>query len=313
MDFERVCVVIPCHNEEKTIGKVIRKINELDTKIQIIVVDNNSTDLTSEAAAILGTIVIRENRIGKGLAFRRGVLNLSPKIDYIVMVDGDDTYDLKNLKEDLLLMSQQNADLVVGRRVSTKDSSDNKVKPFKQGHKLGNKIFSLLNKKLNNSGISDALSGYRIMSRRFLDSFLSTSSGFEIEAELNAFATFIDANVLNTEIEYSGREVGSQSKLSTYRDGFRIFLMNFRFLKIYHPKKMFNFLSALNLLAGLALGFKPVSQFLDFGKVEKFPSLIVSVGFLAISVQLWIAGSILDQIRITQLNQSKILYGQPGK
>jgi len=310
MDFEKVCVVIPCHNEETSIGKVITKIKEIDKKIEIIVVDNNSSDLTSEVSAKMGAIVIKENRLGKGFAFRRGVLNLSSNIEIVVMVDGDNTYNLKNLNKDLNLMSQNNTDLIVGIRKSRLDSLDSKAEAFRPGHKLGNFIFSLMNKKLNGSDILDALSGYRIMSRRFVDSFLSTSSGFEIEAELNAFATFIDANVMNTEIEYSGREVGSQSKLSTYKDGYRIFLMNFKFLKIYQPKKLFNSLSMLLLGSGFFLGSKPLIQFIEIGKVEKFPSLIVSVGFLAISVQLWIAGSILDQIKITQLNQSKILYAR---
>ena len=310
MNFEKVCVVIPCHNEELTIGRVIKKIKKLNSNIQIIVIDNNSSDATHKTASILGTTVIKENRKGKGFAFRRGVLNLSSKIEFIVMVDGDDTYNLKNMKKDLLAMSQNNIDLVVGYRKSNITNFDFRTKPFRQGHKLGNLVFSLMNKKLNNSKISDALSGYRIMSRRFLDSFLSTSSGFEIEAEINAFATFIDANVINTEIEYSGREAGSQSKLSTYKDGLRILFMNFRFLKIYQPKKLFNSLSMIITFIALALGLQPLIQYLDFGKVEKFPSLIVSVGLTAIAVQLWIAGAILDQVRITQLNQSKILYAK---
>ena len=182
MDFRKVCVILPCYNEEVSLKYTVSQIWSVSKKIEILVVDNASTDKTSEVAINLGLKVVKENKKGKGFAVRKGFSTLDKTVEIIVLVDADDTYDLSNLESAILLVSEKGYDMAVGTRVQKDIGTQRRSKAFRQGHKVGNYLLSKLSKILHPSGIKDSLSGYRIFSRNFIESFTGNASGFEIEA-----------------------------------------------------------------------------------------------------------------------------------
>ena len=162
MDFKKVCIIIPCFNEAVTLPLIIKQIKKIDSKIQILVVDNASTDNTFKIASKFRVKVIQENRKGKGYAVKKGFSNLGADCQVVVLVDGDDTYDLSNLKQAIKLVDEHGYDMVVGTRVTKVNNFDPRSKVFRAGHKSGNYIFSKLSQILHPSGVIDSLSGFRI-------------------------------------------------------------------------------------------------------------------------------------------------------
>jgi hypothetical protein len=198
--------------------------------------------------------------------------------------------------------------MLVGTRVKETQKSENRIRVFRLGHKIGNSIFSKISQLLHPAGVEDSLSGFRIMSRNFVESFTGGASEFEIEAELNAHAAFMKASVENIEVKYKGRPVGSESKLRTYRDGYKILRVNFKIFRTYRPKIAYSLLAFFWILISFSLGFEPVKVYFETGLVPRFPSLIASVGALIVSVQLWNTGMILERVNVAHLNQARIAY-----
>jgi glycosyltransferase involved in cell wall biosynthesis len=308
MDLKKVCVILPCHNEEVSLKHTVSQIWNVSKEIEILVVDNASTDKTSEVALNLGLKVVSENKKGKGFAVRKGFSNLDKTVEIIVLVDADDTYDLSNLKSALSLVSEKGYDMAVGTRVQKDIDFQIRSKAFRQGHKVGNYLLSKLSEILHPSGIKDSLSGYRIFSRNFIDSFTGNASGFEIEAEINAHTSFMNLTVANFDVAYRGRREGSISKLNTYKDGFKILIMNFKIFRTYRPKLSFSILSLAWLGISLCLMTNPITTYFETGLVPRFPSLIAGIGAFIIAVQLWNTGMILDRIKITHLSQCRVAY-----
>ena len=308
MNFDKVCVILPCFNESLTLPTMIQQIRSFSSSIDILVVDNSSTDNSFDIASNLGVQVVREIKRGKGFAVKRGFLSLNEDCGVVVIVDSDDTYSLFNLPSAINLVREYNYDMVVGNRIKHFNTEENRTKVFRRGHSLGNLWFSKLSQLLHPSGVVDSLSGFRVMSRNFVESFTGGASEFEIEAELNAHAAFIKAAVGNIDIEYKGRPLGSASKLRTFRDGFKILLINFKVFRTYRPKIAYSFLALFWITLSLGLGYKPITEYFDTGFVPRIPSLIAAVGALVVSIQLWNTGMILERVNVAHLSQVRHNY-----
>ena len=308
MNFKKVCVILPCFNESLTLPTVVGQIQKISSDIEILVVDNSSTDDSFDIASKLGVKVVREIKKGKGFAVKRGFLSLSDKCEIVVIVDSDDTYALSNLISAINLVKDYNYDMIVGNRINEADSNENRISVFRRGHRTGNLLFSKLSQLLHPSGVLDSLSGFRVMSRNFVESFTGGASEFEIEAELNAHAAFIKAAVGNIDVNYKGRPIGSESKLRTYRDGCKILLINFKIFRTYRPKIAYSLLALFWITLSLSLGYKPITEYFHTGLVPRIPSLIAAVGALVVSIQLWNTGMILERVNVAHVSQVRHNY-----
>ena len=308
MNFKKVCVILPCFNESLTLPTVVGQIQKISSDIEILVVDNSSTDDSFNIASKLGVKVVREIKKGKGFAVKRGFLSLSDNCEIVVIVDGDDTYSLANLISAINLVKDYNYDMIVGNRINEADSNENRINVFRRGHRTGNYLFSKLSQLLHPSGVLDSLSGFRVMSRNFVESFTGGASEFEIEAELNAHAAFIKATVGNIDVNYKGRPIGSESKLRTYRDGYKILLINFKIFRTYRPKIAYSLLALFWITLSLSLGYKPITEYFATGLVPRIPSLIAAVGALVVSIQLWNTGMILERVNVAHVSQVRHNY-----
>jgi glycosyltransferase involved in cell wall biosynthesis len=308
MNFKKVCVILPCFNESLTLPTVVGQILKISSDIEILVVDNSSTDDSFNIASKLGVKVVREIKKGKGFAVKRGFLSLSDNCEIVVIIDSDDTYSLANLIIAINLVKDYNYDMIVGNRINEADSNENRINVFRRGHRTGNLLFSKLSQLLHPSGVLDSLSGFRVMSRNFVESFTGGASEFEIEAELNAHAAFIKAAVGNIDVNYKGRPIGSESKLRTYRDGYKILLINFKIFRTYRPKIAYSLLALFWITLSLSLGHKPITEYFDTGLVPRIPSLIAAVGALVVSIQLWNTGMILERVNVAHVSQARHNY-----
>lgn len=272
---QRVAVLIPCYNEAQSIGKVVDDFKAALPEAVIYVYDNNSTDGTAEIAAEAGAVVRKEPRQGKGNVVRRMFREIDA--DVYLMTDGDGTYPASAALEMLKPVLEDDADMVIGDRLSTTYFSENK-RPM---HNVGNKLVRGLINRLWNVKIQDIMTGYRAFSRRFVKLFPVMSEGFEIETEMTIHALDKRFVIREIPIEYSDRKEG-RSKLNTVRDGFKILRIIFSLFKNYRPMLFFGIL-ALVLLAVAVLMFVPVlAEYLRIGLVPRFPTLITS-GFLALA------------------------------
>jgi glycosyltransferase involved in cell wall biosynthesis len=302
-----LAVIIPCLNEEVSIAKTIAKIKLVRNESNIIVIDNGSTDKTVEEAIKAGAKVLREPKRGKGYAIRRGLNSLPKNTDAVFMVDGDNTYDVSKLQEAFDLVSIRGYDLVIGVR-KTQDNSILESKEFRFGHNLGNKFLTKLFKLLFKIQISDTLSGWRVMSKGFVDSFPGGDSEFEIEAEINAHAHTINASVVEIPVNYFARDLASQSKLRTYRDGWAILRRNLRLYKSEKPTIAYNLLALPWFTASVVLIWIVLSDYFQSGLVPRFPSLIAGVGSFIIACNLWVTGMILEKVRLQRVALARFVY-----
>lgn len=273
--MERIAILIPCYNEEQTIGKVIDDWKNELPEATIYVYDNNSTDRTYEIATRKGAVVRKEPRQGKGNVIRSMFHQIDA--DCYIMIDGDDTYPAEYGRQMCEQVLSGEADMVVGDRLSSTYFQENK-RPF---HNFGNSLVKQSINHLFHTNVQDIMTGYRAFSYRFVKTFPVLSKGFEIETEMTIHAVERNMIVKNVVIEYRDRPEGSESKLNTYSDGFRVLKTIFRLYKNNKPMRFFGILAFL--LALIASGFFiPVFiEYLHTGLVMHFPTLIVS-GFTAI-------------------------------
>lgn len=289
--MDKIAVLIPCFNEEKTIGKVIKDWKKSLPEAVIYVYDNNSNDNTAKIAADEGGIVRHEYQQGKGNVIRRMFREI--EAECYIMVDGDDTYPAEYGREMANLVLEKNTDMVIGDRLSSTYFQENK-RPF---HNIGN---SLVRKSINilfKSDIKDIMTGYRAFSYQFVKSFPVLSKGFEIETEMSIHAIDKNMKLENVIIEYRDRPEGSESKLNTYSDGFKVLYTIGKLFRIYKPLLFFGFLSLLLILLS-ALFFTPVLyEYIQTGLVPNFPTLIVC-GFVVIAaIESFFSGLILQTIK----------------
>jgi len=296
----RLAVVIPCHDEEVAIAKVVRDFKRELPTARVIVVDNASTDATRERALAAGAEVLSETRRGKGFAVLRG-FNAALESDYVVMVDGDDTYPAEDVPA-LLACAHQGADMVIGTRLSSFDP-----KAYRPGHTFGNRIFVVLVRVLFGVRTEDLFSGYRVLSRRFLDASPLIAQGFEIETELSLQALAGRFNVVEIPIHYRARPENSASKLRTFSDGYRILVALLTFFRDYRPLTFFGIAGLVLLLLALLAGAVVVTGYLETGQVYRLPLAVLSVGLMMLSAMCLIGGTLLSSISRRAAELSAIL------
>jgi glycosyltransferase involved in cell wall biosynthesis len=287
---KKIAVLIPCYNEEKTIKKVINDFKKVLPKADIYVYDNNSTDKTSSIAKKEGAILRYEPRQGKGNVIRRMFKDI--EADCYLVVDGDDTYDAKSAKEMCDYILNEEADMVIGDRLSGKYFEENK----RIFHGFGNRLVRKLINTLFKSKIKDIMTGYRAMSYTFVKTFPVMSKGFEIETEMTIHA--LDKNMALKEIpvEYRDRPEGSVSKLNTYSDGIKVLGTIMRLFKEYKPKVFFGFVSLVFFIISICFGTPVFIEYFKTGLVPRFPTLIFSGFMLMISILMLVCGIILEVV-----------------
>lgn len=293
--MDKIAVLIPCYNEGKTIEKVVTDFKRELPEATIYVYDNNSTDGTDKIAEAAGAVVRYEYQQGKGNVIRRMFRDIDAEC--YIMTDGDDTYPAEYAREMADKVLYRNVDMVVGDRLSSTYFEENK-RPF---HNFGNSIVRNSINSLFKSDIKDIMTGYRAFSYMFVKTFPVLSKGFEIETEMSIHAVDKNLFVENVVIDYRDRPEGSESKLNTYSDGFKVLRTIFRLFKNYKPMQFFSLL-ALVLAVISAAFFAPVFvTFLKTGVVDKMPTLIVSGFTMLAAIQSLFSGLILATI--TQKNR----------
>ena len=288
--MEKIAVLIPCYNEEKTIKKVVRDWKKELPEATIYVYNNNSTDRTAEIAKEAGAVVRDEYQQGKGNVIRRMFREIDAQC--YVMIDGDDTYPAEFGREMVDKVLERKVDMVVGDRLSSTYFEENK-RPF---HNFGNSLVRGTINRLFRSNIRDIMTGYRAFSYQFVKTFPVLSKGFEIETEMSIHA--VDKNMLveNVIIDYRDRPDGSESKLNTYSDGEKVLKTIMGLYKNYKPMQFFGLLAAILMIIAFAMFMPVFAVYLKTGLVPNFPTLIVS-GFIAMAaLQSFFAGLVLSTI-----------------
>jgi glycosyltransferase involved in cell wall biosynthesis len=279
-------------------------------EIEIWVVDNKSTDKTAELAESAGAKVINCEQSGKGFAVRKAFSLINTNYQAIFMVDGDSTYSNENLPKAINLVSSGGYDMVIGKRIDANENEAGRLARYRIGHKLGNKVLSFMFRFLFDIKITDIFSGWRVFSPGFAKSFMGGNTSFEIEAELNTHAFVLSAAVTEIPVQYRGRKIGSKSKLKTYSDGSKIIRKQLKLFRNEKPLLAFTLLATPWLFASAWLFNSVLTEFLETGLVPRFPSLIAATGMFILSGLLWIAGVILERVRLLRVNQARTLYSQ---
>lgn len=288
--MDKIAVLIPCYNESKTIQKVVEDWRKELPEAVIYVYDNNSSDNTAELALKSGAVVRHEYQQGKGNVIRRMFREIDAEC--YIMVDGDDTYPAEYGRVLTDLVLAKNADMVVGDRLSSTYFQENK-RPF---HNFGNSLVRFSINRLFRTDIRDIMTGYRAFSYLFVKSFPVLSKGFEIETEMSIHAVDKNMRIENVIIEYRDRPEGSESKLNTYSDGFKVLMTILRLFKNYQPLRFFGGIAGVLLLISAAMFIPVLVIYIKTGLVPNFPTLIVS-GFIALTAIIsYFTGMILSTI-----------------
>lgn len=285
-----IAILLPCYNEAQSIAKVIADFRRVLPEARVYVYDNNSTDGTSDIAAQAGAIVRKEPRQGKGNVVRSMFADIDA--DIYIMADGDDTYPAEDAPRLIKKLIEENADMVVGDRLSSTYFTENK-RPF---HNSGNRLVRSMINRLFDSDVHDILSGYRAFSREFVKNYPVLSKGFEIETEMTIHALDRGYHVCHTSVNYRDRQEGSESKLNTFTDGFRVMRTLINLYKDYRPMRFFTGLSVLSFVFSMALMIPVLIEYWQTGLVPRFPSLIVACTLLMLSILLILCGLILTTI-----------------
>ena len=288
--MDKIAVLIPCYNESKTIKKVIEDFKKALPEATIYVYDNNSKDGTDKIARDAGAIVRYERKQGKGNVIRTMFREIDAEC-YIV-TDGDDTYPSEYARELCNAVLERNADMVIGDRLSSTYFTENK-RPF---HNVGNVLVRTLINMIYKSDIRDVMTGYRAFSYEFVKTFPILSKGFEIETEMTIHTLDKNMGIENVIIEYRDRPEGSESKLNTYSDGFKVIKTIVKLYKNYRPLSFFTWLAVFLALIGTAFLVPVLIEYINTGLVLKMPSFVASVFFYMSSLQSFFGGLILQTI-----------------
>lgn len=295
-----VAVLIPCFNEEQTIGDVVQRFKAALPEATVYVYDNNSRDLTALRARAAGAVVVRETRQGKGHVVRRMFADIDA--DIFVMSDGDGTYAPEDATALVNALVTERADMVVGTRRGVEADAG------RAGHAFGNRVFNRLYRRLFGADFSDIFSGYRAFSRRFVKSFPAVSGGFEIETEMSVHASQLMLPVVEIALDYGRRPEGSVSKLSTWRDGGKI-LWTFALLaKETRPLRFFGTLAALFLVSSLALMSPVLLEYAATGLVPRMPTWMLSIALSIFAMLMAATGLVLDSVARMRTEQKRMAY-----
>ncbi len=293
-------MVLPCYNEEAAIAETIAGFRAALPDAAIYVYDNNSRDRTVEIAKAAGAIVRSERQQGKGHVVRRMFADVDA--DIYVMADGDLTYDPKAAPAMVRMLLDEQYDMVVGTR------QHEAAEAYRGGHVLGNRLFTGLLAGLFGRSFTDIFSGYRVFSRRFVKSFPVLSAGFEIETEISVHALELRMPCGEVETAYGARPDGSESKLSTFRDGWRILKTIGTLYRVERPVLFYGSISVLLIVAALVLAVPLVVTYLDTGLVPRFPTAILVTGMIIIAVLGFFAGLILDTVTRGRREMRRLAY-----
>jgi len=296
----RIAVILPCYNEEAAIGLTVAGFRAALPDADIYVFDNNSADRTMQVAAQAGAIVRREPMQGKGHVVRRMFADI--EADIYVMADGDATYDAAAAPAMIQRLLDEHLDMVVGARASEVDAA------YRRGHRLGNRVLTGILARLFGRTFSDILSGYRVFSRRFVKSFPILSAGFEIETEISVHALELRMPVAEVVTHYGARPEGSTSKLSTYRDGWRILSTILTLFRIERPVLYFGSLGAILALVAVILAAPLVVTYAQTGLVPRQPTAILVTGLAIVACLCFFAGLILDTVVRGRREMRRLAY-----
>ncbi len=295
-----VAVIIPCYNEAAAIEKVISDIRKFRKGVSVYVYDNNSTDATVQIAKQSEVVVRSEPRQGKGNVVRRMFADVDA--DVYVLVDGDDTYNTANINTLINRLLDENLDMVTGRRLEQDELA------YRFGHRFGNRLLAGITRLLFGKQSFDLLSGYRVMSRRFVKSFPAISSGFEVETELTIHALSLNIPTAEVDTSYRMRPENSSSKLNTYRDGVRILASILLFTKEERPFLFFGVLTLVLTAFSLFLGVPVTLEFFETGLVPRFPTAILAASIMLLAFLSLTTGMILDSVARGRREQKRLAY-----
>lgn len=299
--MDQIAILIPCYNEALTIGKVIDDFARELPESTIYVYDNNSSDDTASIAKQHGAIVRKESRQGKGNVVKQMFREIEAHC--YIMVDGDNTYPAESVHKILDPIRDGQADMVIGDRLSNLSYHKENKRKF---HNFGNHLVCKLLKWLYGVKVTDAMTGYRGFTYLFVRSFPILAEGFEIEVEMDIHAIDKKWRIIEVPIDYRDRPEGSVSKLSTVRDGFRILLKILSLFKDYKPMVLFGLSSLFLLIVGLGLGISVTIDFVNTGLVERFPTAILAVGLVIMSMLSLVCGFILDTVAKSNRQQYEL-------
>jgi glycosyltransferase involved in cell wall biosynthesis len=284
----RIAVLLPCYNEEAAIGQTIAGFREALPGAQIYVYDNNSADRTSEVAAAAGALVRTERMQGKGHVVRRMFADIDA--DIYVMADGDATYDSAAAPDLVRRLVEEQLDMVVGARESETQAA------YRRGHRFGNRMLTHILANIFGRTFSDILSGYRVFSRRFVKSFPALSRGFEIETEISVHALELAMPVAEISTAYAARPEGSHSKLSTWRDGWRIMRTILHLFRIERPVLFYGGFGLFLAAAAIVISIPLAITYAETGLVPRFPTAILATGLMIVAFMSFMCGLILDTV-----------------
>ena len=300
-DKFEIAVIIPCLNEETTIRSVVTGFKAILPEATVYVYDNGSTDATIKFAGDAGAIVREVSTRGKGNVVKAMFRDVDA--DYYIIIDGDDTYPVASAVNMLSFAVENKTDMVVGSRIKTyKDSKS------RRGHYLGNRLLTSFVNYLFKANYSDLLSGYRVMSRRFVKSAPLFAGGFEVESILSVHAAEVDAKVIEFPIQYLPRKDESSSKLNTLQDGFFIVIKIIDLFKDNRPKLFFGSAAVVFFLAGLLVGLPVISEFVSTHYVSRIPSAILATGLMIFSAISITAGVIIGAVSKARREIKKLAF-----
>jgi len=301
----KIAVIIPCYQEEKTIGKVVADFRRVLPQAEIYVYDNNCTDATARIAREAGAIVRREKRQGKGWV----VASMFDQVDadILVMVDGDDTYDANSVSLLLDPILRGDADMTAATRLI-----EHKDKSFRNFHVFGNRMVCAMINRIFGSDISDIFSGYRAFTREAAARIPITARGFDVETELTLQALYRGLVIKEVQAPYGARPPGSFSKLRTFSDGFAVLLKLFLVLKSYKPLTLFGLSSIAFLFLGLAVGSRPVYEYINERYVHAVPSAILAASLVLLAFFSLGLGLILNSTNLRLLELEKLVCKRPA-
>jgi Glycosyl transferase family 2 len=296
----QIAILVPCFNEELTVGKTVATFRDALPSATVYVYDNNSTDRTINVARAAGAVVRSEPRQGKGNVVRRMFADIDA--DIFVLVDGDATYEAPAVPRMVRRAIEENLDFVNAARVSQS------METYRRGHRFGNYVLTAMVRNIFGKQFTDMLSGYKVFSRRFVKSFPAMSRGFEIETELTVHALELRMPSAEEFTAYRERPSGSVSKLSTFRDGARILRLIFDLVRNERPLQFFGLVGAILILSAVALAVPLAETYVETGLVPRLPTAVLAVGLIIVGFLSWLAGLILDVVATMRNEMKRLIY-----
>lgn len=296
-----IAAIVPCYNEEATVGQVVCDLRRAVPGITVYVYDNSSNDRTAEIAAEAGAIVRTERRRGKGNVVRRAFADIDA--DIYILIDGDDTYDAAAAPAMIAALQDGPLDHVLGVRKQTVAGN-----AYRPGHEAGNQMFNRLVGFLFGEAVTDMLSGYRVLSRRFVKSFPALSHEFEIETELTVHTMRLRVPQTEIQVGFQDRPDGSLSKLRTYHDGFRILRLIGQLLQHERPIVFYGIGSVLLAVLGLVLGIPVVVEFSRTGLVPRLPTAVLASTLVLIAILSFVVGLLLNGVLRIREEAARLEY-----